>query len=106
MKVRYSYLVYCNPQNPLVYAVYSNCKSAINYAYSLIEYREKRAKQKNHEFGYYHIENNSKIKDNEFDKREKTIFSACLRIKDNVKKEISEDGCLVKVVRYPIQIRY
>ena len=96
-KNKYVYLVYCNPLNPLVYGVYGNKQKAILYAHSLIEYRFKMAMNKNLEFGYYHLVGEQKL-NTPFDRHNKTIFSACLKIKDGL-KDFSDDGCYVKVER-------
>ncbi len=97
-KNKFVYLIYCNVE-PIVYGVYKHKKKALNYAKTLIDYRKTRAEEKNHEFGQYHyLEEDKKIKENEFDIKEKTILSTCLKIKDNY-KDYSEDGCLIKVVR-------
>lgn len=97
-KPKYVYLVYCNPDNPLVYEVYANKQRAVKYAHNLIEWRCNAALKEGINFGYYHyFKEDKKIKENDFDKREKLIFSACLKIDD--KREFSDDGCYVKVIR-------
>ncbi len=97
-KYNFVYLVYCNTE-PIVYGTYKHKKKALDYAKMLIDYRKIRAEEKNHEFGHYHyFEEDKKIKESEFDIKEKTILSTCLKIKDNW-KDFSEDGCWVKVVR-------
>ena len=96
MKNRFCYLVYCN-REPIVYGVYTNDKAARKYAHSLIEYREKRAAERKYEFGYYHYQSLPE-KNNQYNLHEKHIFSACLRIIDNL-GETTDDGCVVKVVR-------
>jgi len=101
-KIKYCYVVFCNPE-PIIYGIYSNKKAARNYAQILIDYRQKRAKERNYEFDYYHYLEEDKRKENDFEvNKEKLIFSTCLKIKDNL-KEFSEDGCWVKVVRYVIK---
>lgn len=119
-KPKFVYLVMCNPKNPLVYGVCKTKKYALAYAQNLIDYRRKRAEEKNWEFGFYHYFNiydskndipypppehryskNKKRKESEFDQRELTIFSACLKIKDGF-KDYSDDACLIQVVRRPI----
>ena len=101
MKNKYVYLVYCNPEHPLVYEVYSAKKDAVKYAKWLVQSREDRAKEMGHEFGFYHQFENDTHKENDFDKREKTIYSACLRINDD--KPFSDNACLIKVVRRPVR---
>jgi hypothetical protein len=100
-KNRYCYLVYCNPENPLVYAVYTNKTKAVIYARNLIKWRFENANNKKYDFGYYHYVTEEKKKETDFDKREKLIFSVCLQIKDNL-KQFSDDGCLIKVIRRPL----
>ncbi len=98
---RFCYVVMCNPE-PIVYGVYSNKKSALEYTQYLIKYRQDRAKERNWEFGFYHkIESEEFEKSKSpFDEEEKTIFSACLKIKGNIKeKECTDDGCFVQVKR-------
>ena len=102
-RIRYCYLVYCNSNNPLVYAVYSNKRHALNYAFKLINWRFENARNRNYESGYYHYVAEEK-KETDFDKREKLIFSVCLKIKDNL-KQFSDDGCFIKVMRKPLLIR-
>lgn len=107
-KTRYCYLVYCN-KDPIVYSVYSSAQEALKYAEYLIEYR----KEFNAKFGlivdFYHKYYNFE-KDTIFDQCEKTIFSACLSIKDKNgntdKNSYSDDGCWVKVVRKPIRGKF
>lgn len=100
--MKYIYLVLCNPQ-PVVYSVFSNKKSALNYANILIEYRKDLAIKRNYEFGFYHKIYEDKRKENYFDKYEKTIFSACLKIKDlKLPDNSSQDGTYVKVIRKPL----
>ena len=53
-KTRFVYLVYCNVAHPLVYGVYSSKKSALAYAFSLVEWRFERARKQGYEYGYYH----------------------------------------------------
>ena len=101
MKNRYCYLVYCNPKEPLVYAIYSNKKSALKYANQLIKWRFEDATRKNFEHGYYHLVTEDK-RECELEKREKLIFSACLKIKDN-RQSYTDDACLVKVIRKQLQ---
>ncbi len=103
-KDKFVYLVYCNT-DPIVYGVYSNKQSAVRYAIHLIRYRKKRAKERGHEFGYYHFhplmqpvqlkwanDSNSPYY------HDLTMFSACLKIKDGA-KDYSDDGCNIKVQR-------
>mgnify|MGYP001310949579 CR=1 FL=1 len=97
-KTKYCYLVYANPEPPIVYGVYLNKKSALKYAHRLVEWRKERAAERNYEFGFYHWLEEDKRKETDFDKREKLIFSACLKIKDGA-KDFSDDGCYVKVIR-------
>ena len=99
-KNRYVYCVFCNTA-PILYAIHSNKESAIEYAKFLINHRFSRAMERNYEFGYYHyVEDNIvKTKETKWDKLEKLILSACLKIKDNLHKGASEDGCFVKVER-------
>jgi uncharacterized protein YxeA len=99
MKRRYVYVVLCNV-SPIIYAIYSSKNKALDYAHYLIKYRENQAKNNGHDFGFYHYLDESPGKENEFDKKEKTIFTACLKIKDNL-TSYSQDGCTIKVVRYP-----
>lgn len=101
MKSCYVYLVYCNPKTPLIYGVYHNKKSALKYAKQLVDWRFNRAKENGYEYGYYHNYLNDSKKETDFDKREKIVFSACLKIKDNYELW-SDDGCEVKVVRRPL----
>lgn len=101
MKNRYCYLVYCNPKEPLVYAIYSNKKSALKYANYLIQWRFDDALRKGYEHGYYHFITEDK-RECELDKREKLIFSACLKIKDG-RQIYTDDTCLVKVIRKQLQ---
>lgn len=104
-KIRHCYLVYCN-KDPIVYSVYSSSQEALKYAEYLIEYR----KEFNAKFGlivdFYHKLYNLG-KDSYGDDIEKTIFSACLSIKDkngNIdKKSYSDDGCWIKVIRKPLK---
>ena len=97
-KNNFVYLVYCNV-NPIVYGVYKNKKKALDYAISLIKYREDCANRNGHEFGHYHlIGEDKKRKESEFDKMEKLIFSTCLKIKDGF-KDFSQDACWIKVIR-------
>ena len=103
-KDKFVYLVYCNV-DPIVYGVYSKKQDAVRYAISLIRYRKQRAKEKGHEFGYYHflpLMQPSQIKwANDSDSpyyHDLLVLSACLMIKDNA-KTFSDDGCNVKVVR-------
>lgn len=98
MKRRYVYIVFCNV-NPIIYGVYLNKQKALKYAQSLITYRRERARERGYPFDFYHYCLENKGKENEFDKKEKTIFSTCLKIKDNL--EFSEDRCIIKVIRYP-----
>lgn len=100
MKNRYVYLVYCN-RNPIVYGVYGTKIKALAYAQSLIKYRENRAKERGYDFGFYHQVTEDNRKENEFDKREKLIFSACLKIEDGL-TEYTDNGCIIKVIRYPV----
>lgn len=103
MKTRYCYLVYCNPKEPLVYAVYSNKKSALKYANQLIQWRFDNAKVNGFEYGYYHcVDEDVTAKESPFEKREKLIFSACLKIKDG-RQIYTDDTCLVKVIRKQLQ---
>lgn len=101
-KNKYCYLVYCNPKEPLVYAVYSNKKSALKYANQLIEWRLKNARNNKYIHGFYHYVTEEKL-ESPFDKREKLIFSVCLRIEDNKKDYISDNACLIKVIRKLLQ---
>ena len=90
--------MYCNPE-PIVYSVLSNKKSALKYAKSLIKYRFDNAIEKKYEYGFYHYLEEDKRK-SKFDRREKLIFSTCLKIKDGLK--YSDDGCYIKVVRMEV----
>lgn len=119
MKTRpnYVFLVYCN-SDPLLYAIYGKRQPALDYADCLIEWRFEEAKRRGFEYGFYHKiglwesehyrdEKSGKwkkLKESEFDEREKMIFSACLIIKDNLKgdSQYSEDKCMVQVVRRPV----
>ena len=103
-KDKFAYLVYCNV-DPIVYSVYSNKQDAVRYAIDLIRYRKQRAKEKGHEFGYYHflpLMQPSQIRwANDADSpcyHDLLVLSACLMIKDGA-KDYSDDGCNVKVVR-------
>ncbi len=105
VKNKFVFLVYCNVE-PIIYAVYSNKKSAVQYAKQLINWRFDNAVQRKYEYGHYHyFEDNNKIKETEFCEREKVIFSTCLKIKDG-NKDWSDDGCLIKVVRKPLLNKY
>lgn len=100
---KYCYLVYCN-KDPIVYSVYSNSKSAIQYAEYLLDYRKKLAKERDLDLGFYHHFYNFE-KDNHFDDLEKTIFSCCLRILDKDGKRYDkypEDATKIQVVRKPL----
>jgi len=103
-KNRYVYLVYCNSQ-PIVYGCKSNLKSAIKYAKDLISYRFKKAQEKGYEYGYYHyIEENDIVKRNRpFETQDVIMFSACLKIKDQLENIFSDDHCFVQVKRYSIR---
>lgn len=100
-KTNYVYLVYCNPNEPIVYAIYQNKKSALKYANQLIKWREESTIARNGEFGFYHkfLCDDSR-KESDYDKIDKTIFSASLKIKCN--SLYNEDGCIIKVVRRPL----
>jgi len=102
-KKQYCYLVYCN-KDPIVYSVYSNSKSAIQYAEYLLDYRKKIAKERDLDFGFYHHFYNLG-KDSYGDDQEKTIFSCCLRILDKDGKRYDkypEDATKIQVVRKPL----
>jgi hypothetical protein len=103
-KNKFVYLVYCNTE-PIVYGVYSKKQSAVRYAIDLIRHRKQRAKEKGHQFGYYHflpLMQPSQIRwGNDSDSpyyHDLLVLSACLMIKDGA-KDYSDDGCYVKVVR-------
>jgi len=98
MKSNYVYLVYCN-KNPIVYGVYKNKTKAFEYTQTLIEYRFYKASQHNFKYGYYHNFINDDIKETNYDKKQKIIFSACLMIKDGLLESISDDGCYIKIER-------
>lgn len=108
LKTNWVYLVYCNPNKPLVYGIYENKKKAVKYALSLIEYRRELARKNNWIFDFYHCEDLSfekekKISIDHPDWREKTIFTACLNVKDkDGKSPIFDDTCYVQVIRRPI----
>ncbi len=107
-KIRYCYLVYCNKE-PIVYSVYSSAKEALYYAEYLIKYRKEFNAQKGLIVDFYHKYYNLG-KDSYGDDMEKTIFSACLSIKDKNgnrdEKSYSDDGCWIKVVRKPIHGKF
>ena len=103
-KNEYVWCVYCNT-DPILYAIYKNKQKAVRYAISLIRYRRERAEYLNHEFGYYHfhpLPQPSTLaameRDNMFESRDATIFSACLKVKDNF-ESFTDDGCMIKVQR-------
>ena len=112
-KNQFIFLVYCNVE-PIIYAVYKSEKAAIKYAKYLIKYRREMAAKMNYKFSFYHYmtPENFDYYINDEGKRvklkaprdlyEKDRFSACLKIEDN-KKEFSENGCLVKIVRRLVQ---
>jgi hypothetical protein len=102
-KDKFVYLVYCNPE-PIVYGVYSKKQDAVRYAIDLIRYRKQRAKEKGHEFGYYHflpLMQSQQIKwsanKDSFYYYDIEVFTACLKIKDG--SDYSDDGCYIKVIR-------
>lgn len=107
-KTKFVYLVYCNPDKPLVYGIYESKKKAVEYAYYLIKYRKELAIKHNWSFNFYHYEDYSKEKQKKIsidhpEWREKTIFSTCLNIKDKDGKPAPYcDGCYIQVVRRPI----
>lgn len=119
-KLEFVYLVFCNKE-PLVYGVYKSKNKAINYAKDLIKWRFEGAKNRGFEAGYYHYMDlarpeddlpkfgnfppRKKYKESEFDKRELTVFSACLNIAED-KGEFGDHGCLIKVERRPIAETY
>ena len=102
-KTRFVYLVYANPVHPLVYGVYTSKKAALRYATQLINYRFDRAFKNGWEHGFYHEHTEDKRSENDHDRREKYIYSACLKIKDGATPDkFSDDGTLIQVVRRPI----
>lgn len=107
-KIRYCYLVYCN-KDPIVYSVYSSAQEAIKYAEYLIKYRQEFNTKNGLIVDFYHKYYNTG-KDSYGDEMEKTIFSACLSIKDKNgnrdDKSYSDDGCWVKVVRKSIRYKF
>ena len=76
-------------------------KSALKYADQLIKWRFDDAKRRGFEYGYYHLVTEDK-RECELEKREKLIFSACLKIKDN-RQSYTDDACLVIVIRKQLQ---
>ncbi len=95
---RYVYLVYANPE-PIIYAVYTKKKNAVEYALGLVKWRRDKANEKEYEFSTYHvISEDRRYPDSENDKREKLIYYTCLKIKDGL-KFMSDDNCIIKVVR-------
>ena len=105
-RLKYCYLVYCNPDPKLVYAVYSKKNEAKKYALSLIKFREKRALDRGYKFDFYHYfdidKDNKNYKDSDFNRHvDKMIFSTCLEIKED-KSEFSDDGFTIQVIRKPL----
>lgn len=105
MKRRFVYLVYCN-KVPIVYGVYGSKKKALGYADKLIKWRRENASKNNQIFSYYHHNTeNTKIKETDFDFREKTILSCCLKIQNkdgSPLPEFNDDACVISVVRRPL----
>ena len=101
-KNKFAYLVYCNV-NPIVYGVYSNKKKALEYAYYLIDYRQKEAIKNNRKFGYYHYCTEELKYKSPFDEKEKLILSVCLNIIPEHDENYNENGCLIKVMRHLLQ---
>jgi hypothetical protein len=101
-KTRYCYIVLCN-REPIVYSVYLSKTAAVEYAKYLFEYRKQKAQEQGFEFGFYHYDDFSKNrkKENDFDKREKTIFSTCLKIGGD-KTDFGFNRCWIKVMRKPL----
>jgi hypothetical protein len=102
-KDKFVYLVYCNT-DPIVYGVYQSKQDAVRYAVMLVRHRRDRAKEKGHEFGYYHfmpLLKSYQIKwMNDPDRpyyRDLLVFTTCLKIKDN--SPYTDDYCKVQVVR-------
>lgn len=92
---------------PIVYAVYSNKNAAQKYADFLIKDRKTRAKERNWEFGSYHVLGEDKRKETDFEKfQEKIVFSTCLKVRNGLEEDFTEDGCWIKVVRRPIMNRF
>ena len=95
-KVQYVYLVYCNVEK-LVYGVYFSKKSALKYAQSLIEYRKTNTQKDGLDFSFYHYEKENKRRETDLERREKVIFTCCIR---SIDKYL--DGCYIQVIRREI----
>ena len=100
-KFEYVYLVHCN-KNPILYAIYKTKQSAVRYASSLIKYRKEKAKEKDLQFEYFHFNpflsnTHNYWKDKDPMMAEGIVFSSCLKIKDGLEKEWSDDGCMIYV---------
>lgn len=111
---KYCYAVFCNPHPSLLYAVYENKWDAVRYAINLIRWRKDEAQKRGFEFGFYNflpfiskyrtIKNLLKKENGMRDElwREHCVFAASLKIKDG-REEYSDDGCQVRVLRYPLR---
>ena len=107
-KPQFVFLVYCNVE-PIIYAVYSTEKRAIDYAKSLIEYRKEQAEKRGYKFSFYHYMEpydfdyyrNDKGQLKKYirvglDSIGQMRFSACLNIKED-KANFSNHGCFIQV---------
>ena len=108
-KDQFVYLVYCNPEPPIIYSVYKKKQDAVRHAISLIRYRKNMAKQKGHEFGYYHFCPLPQPTTLKWMKNadcpyyyDLTLFTTCLKIEDK-DKNYSDDACHVRVCRRVLQ---
>ena len=104
-KEKFVYLVWCNPNPSLLYAIYSSKKDAVKYAISLIRYRKEVCEKHGYNFGYYSftpLPTEAQLSwandPNCAYYGDVSYFHVCLKIGDK-RTEYSDDGCVIKVER-------
>jgi hypothetical protein len=110
---KYCYAVFCNVEPTLLYAVYESKQEAVRYALSLIRFRRERALKNECEFDFYQFNpfiykgvTIDHILASDWKDRlwmDQCVFTACLKVKDGLAEGLSDDGCHVRVVRYPLR---
>lgn len=108
----YAYLVFCNPE-PIFYGAFKKKQDAVRYALSLIRYRRSCAQENGYKFGFIHFDpyiSEYTLKqmhtEDAWENKEALVFSACLRVEDNLADHLSNNACKIKVSRVLVRDTY